>query len=47
MAGEQEIITRFKGDISDLVASVDAGEKKVAGLEQPVVVPVSLDDRKA
>lgn len=46
MAGEQEIITRFKGDISDLIASVDAGEKKVAGLEQPVVVPVSLDDKK-
>lgn len=46
MAGEQEIITRFKGDISDLVASVDAGEKKVAGLEQPVVVPVSLDDKR-
>ena len=46
MAGEQEIITRFKGDISDLVASVDAGEKKVAKLEEPVVVPVSLDDKK-
>lgn len=46
MAGEQEIITKFRADVSELNAAVDASEKKVEKLEQPVVVPVSLDDKK-
>lgn len=47
MAGEQEIITKFKADTSELEAAITKEEQRIKKLEtEGATIPLSVDDKK-